>query len=387
MSQLSLSQTDIANIMNRFPQNFELSYETISHKKVPTDYKLALAVPVGKKYFAWFSFYQNQNVLYMMELNKEKKIVKITIMDAKFNHELSLGSLLYGIFLPETNQFVIEDIHYFCGIPMKNLQFGNKMFYIHKILENFVEKGNSKNVHFSVPVLWWFSSHNDENHKIPEEMKNKIEYPVHHIQYRSLDRVLPFFNYSVQRKPFANSEQQQKQSLETIINDVKIPYANADFNKPQYRYPSVFRVKADIRFDIYHLYAYERTERKMVYYNTAYIQNVKKSYFMNSIFRKIKENTNLDYIEESDDEEDFQNIDVDKYVDLNLEIPMECEFHSKFKRWIPMRIMPKNTPIVPIDKLVFMNINASRENLSKNNTNYQKIRRGQNDNKNYHKKY
>ena len=384
MSVISLSQTDIANVMNRFPQNFELSYETISHKKVPNDYNLALAIPVGKKYFAWFSFYQNQNVLYLMELNKEKKIVKTTIMNAKFNHELSLGSLLYGTYLPETNQFVIEDIHYFCGIPMKNLQFGHKITYVYKVLENLVEKGNSKNVHFSVPVLWWFSSHCEEHQpdKMPEEMNNKISYQVHHIQYRSLGSILPFLNYSVQRKLFANSEQKQKQTLDSIINDVKIPYASLDFNKPQYRYPSVFSVKADIRFDIYHLYAYERTEKKMVYYNTAYIQNVKKSYFMNSIFRKIKENTNLDYIEESDDEDDFQNIEVDKYVDLNLEMPMECEFHPKFKRWIPVRVMPKNTPIVPIDKLAFMNTNASRENLLKNTS--INIQRNKQYNRNHH---
>ena len=35
---------------------------------------------------------------------------------------------------------------------------------------------------------------------------------------------------------------------------------------------------------------------------------------MNNIFRNIKENTNLDALEESDDEEEFENISLDKYV-------------------------------------------------------------------------
>ena len=50
---------------------------------------------------------------------------------------------------------------------------------------------------------------------------------------------------------------------------------------------------------------------------------------MNSLFRKIRENDNLDYIEESDDEDDFQNIDEDKYVDVNKVLYMECIFNKK----------------------------------------------------------
>ena len=71
---------------------------------------------------------------------------------------------------------------------------------------------------------------------------------------------------------------------------------------------------------------------------------------MNDIFRKIKENKNLDFIEESDDEEDFQDTKEDKYVDLQKIIQMECVFHSKFKRWIPKRIV-RNQRIVHISQL------------------------------------
>mgnify|MGYP003328747202 CR=1 FL=1 len=56
------------------------------------------------------------------------------------------------------------------------------------------------------------------------------------------------------------------------------------------------------------------------YYNIMFIPDYKTSVMMNNIFRKIKENKNLDYIEESDDEDDFQNIDIDKYVDTLIKI-------------------------------------------------------------------
>ena len=39
---------------------------------------------------------------------------------------------------------------------------------------------------------------------------------------------------------------------------------------------------------------------------------------MNSLFRIIKENKYLDALEESDDEDEFENINEDKYVFLNI---------------------------------------------------------------------
>ena len=88
-----------------------------------------------------------------------------------------------------------------------------------------------------------------------------------------------------------------------------------DFLKPQYKYNTTFEVKADIDYDIYHLFAYG-AKAKPIYYNVMYIPDYKTSVMLNKIFRKIRENDNLDYIEESDDEDDFQNTEPDKYVDL-----------------------------------------------------------------------
>ena len=72
---------------------------------------------------------------------------------------------------------------------------------------------------------------------------------------------------------------------------------------------------------------------------------------MNGLFRKIRENINLDYIEESDDEDDFEDMREDKYVDLKKTLHMECIFHTKFKRWIPVRIVNPREKLVYIYKL------------------------------------
>jgi hypothetical protein len=62
---------------------------------------------------------------------------------------------------------------------------------------------------------------------------------------------------------------------------------------------------------------------------------------MNKLFRKIKENENLDALEESDDEEEFENQDIDKYVHLDKEYNMICEYNYKHKKWTPLRLAPR----------------------------------------------
>ena len=91
-------------------------------------------------------------------------------------------------------------------------------------------------------------------------------------------------------------------------------------------------IKADIKDDIYHLYNEE-------YVGTALIPNLETSKMMNSIFRNIKENKNLDLLEESDDDEDFENIDEAKYVDLEKVVNMECSYHPKFRKWVPIKVV------------------------------------------------
>ena len=65
----------------------------------------------------------------------------------------------------------------------------------------------------------------------------------------------------------------------------------------------MFLVKAEIECDIYSLY-YNTRSSKLEKYSTAFIANYKTSVWMNALFRTIKENDNLDYLEESDDEEE-----------------------------------------------------------------------------------
>ena len=57
---------------------------------------------------------------------------------------------------------------------------------------------------------------------------------------------------------------------------------------------------------------------------------------MNRLFRNIRENDWLDALEESDDEEEFENIDLDKFVDMEKEYLIECQYFPAFKKWSPV---------------------------------------------------
>ena len=368
--------------MRRFPE-FELSYETISHNKVSDLYDVCLAIPTGKKCCAWFTFHQDKNVCYLFELNREKKITKGRIIHVGqgpkvpttnlvddlrssdkfgYNSSLSLGTVIYGTIWYENvlhessddrNFFIVEDILHFEGIPMKFSSFGERIGFLQQFMlkiGNSFDRNNA--LVFALPLLWK-AVLNDKmwNYPdiIPTNIIKTIAYPVHHIQYRSLKEIMPYLNVNIQRKINVPVQPVQKQSH---LKEDMIDYSKRiDLSKPQYRCKTVFQVSADLQFDIYHLYAYGKNNQ-IVYYNVAYIPSYKTSVFMNGLFRKIRENINLDYIEESDDEADFQDTSESKYVDTKKIMLMECVFNNKFKKWMPIKVVDKKSKVVHIYNLI-----------------------------------
>ena len=67
---------------------------------------------------------------------------------------------------------------------------------------------------------------------------------------------------------------------------------------------------------------------------------------MNNLFRTIKENHNLDSLEESDDESEFENENADKFVFLEKAYNMVCAYNNKFKKWEPVKLSTKGNKII-----------------------------------------
>ena len=79
---------------------------------------------------------------------------------------------------------------------------------------------------------------------------------------------------------------------------------------------------------------------------------------MNTLFRNIKENRNLDLLEMSDDEDEFEDVSEDKYVDTQKIISMKCVYIPRFKKWKPISIAKRDDKVFLKSQI----INLERKN-------------------------
>lgn len=354
-----------SHIIQRLPANPKLSYETISHKKVSKDtHPVCFAIPQAKKCFAWFTYDEAADICLLLDLNRDMKISAVSkiAMDLTRSSGLALGTLLYGSVLNDS--FLIEDIVYYKGVGLSGLTFGAKLGFIQEFLQlNEFLRACSKidsSVRFALPAFF----ENPTDDADLATIMSTVPYMVHHIQYRPLTTIAPLYNVFLNkqnRPPWTSAISVATADTHSVADTHSTPssvpsikdiyrislHDRCHFGLPQYKQLTTFIVSADIQYDIYHLYAWSTKTRSYIYYDVAYIPNYNVSVQMNGIFRKIRENQNLDGIEESDDEEDFQDIREDKHVDLDKTAIMECVFHSKFKRWVPLRIVAQNAGKTP----------------------------------------
>jgi hypothetical protein len=163
-------------------------------------------------------------------------------------------------------------------------------------------------------------------------------YVVRYIQYRNSERIMPYQNKIFQK------------TIETKTISLSYTENSLGLHHPIYKQSCTFWIKADIASDVYYLFAMDSFQQP-IFYQYCLIPNYQTSIWMNSLFRNIKENKHLDYIEDSEDEEEFENIKEDKYVFLDRILKIECVFNWKFKRWVPIKIN-QNGCIPSLDLLI-----------------------------------
>ena len=312
-----LSDQEIESILLGFPK-FERCYERITHNKV-LDASLILAIPEGKKCFTWFTVYKNENVCFLLDINEKKQIVNMTKIDASFDNKLSLGTIFYGTVFNKNNisYFFIEDLYYYKGKNWLNSVYLNKLEIIRDIFRNDLNQVTLDNsMIFGLPLISY--------------------------DFQSIIKDIQLLPYKVDNLKFRFNDITKSKKIVTM--KYFKPNANKEFNKKDCRKEAIFKITPDIDPDMYNLFIYK--DGKEEYYDSAFISDYKTSVMMNKLFRNIKENDNLDAIEESDDEEDFEDIREDKYVYLDRSFNMICEYNSKFKRWCPMRLAVQNDKII-----------------------------------------
>tara|TARA_B100001250_G_scaffold407372_1_gene428014 strand:- start:254 stop:1273 length:1020 start_codon:yes stop_codon:yes gene_type:complete len=292
----NLNNNKYKSVLYRFPK-LELPYEHMTHKIVRGD--IYIAIPKGQKYFAWYTYYKNKNTLFLININyKTGAIQNIEEAPSIFSNEFCLGTVLYGTIVYQNGIkcFVADNIFYYCGHNVYDEPFEYKLSLFSDMFSNHVSPYIYTKNQLCICMPMYETSYS----KLAENISN-VGYIIYNIQIRNL------------------------KGDTTYLNCSKVPDIN---------YTATFLVRPDIQNDVYHLFL-----DKDEYYNIAYVPSYKSSVFLNALFRNIKENDNLDALEESDDEDEFENIAQDKFVNLNKQFKMKCIFSKKFKKWIPLEVI------------------------------------------------
>jgi hypothetical protein len=343
-----LSDIEKKEVLKDFP-NIKLSYENIVYKKVYNS-DIILAIPEGIKCFAWFTNIENKNVCLVMEIGMNKQITNVKITNTCFSNELSYGTILYGtrFYYKHNHFFTIEDIFCYKGQNIERENWGNKFTILNNLLKKEL-KQVSYNNSFLVFGLPLFSKDiMDITNKI-----NNVSYKINTIQFRLYNRVNNYLIISYENYIKNNTGNNAGNNIgnnQAFVSKTKNTNSyqskNEKYNiKNILKQEIVFKIKPDVQNDIYHLYCLNNKLNE-VYYNNAHIPDYKTSVFMNNLFRNIKENTNLDALEESDDEEEFENENEHKFVYMEREHNIVCLYNYKFKKWYPVKLADVKSKIV-----------------------------------------
>lgn len=293
-----LSDNDKKKILNRFP-TVELSYDKILHKKVYAD--LFMIQPKGIPSFLWFTYYGNRNICIVLQLNRKGNVKQLNVFPVCFERELSYGTLLYGTYFLVGNQnyFSCEDIFVYQGNNVHSYSLTRKMYYIKRIFTEFILQKAYNKTFLLVGLPVWCHNYNDALSKA---------------------KTLPYSVYGIK------SFNTKLSGNETLGIHIYHRTLNVE---------GVFLVQPTLKDDIYNIFCRGSNCK----YGTACVPSFRRSAQLNSLFRKVKENDNLDLLEESDDEEEFENVCEDKYVYLHKKLVMKCVYHKRFKKWEPIEVI------------------------------------------------
>jgi len=300
-----LTDNEKKTLLKRFP-DVELSYENVLHKKVFAN--LFMIIPKGQKVFLWITYYKNKNIAFLLILNHRGNITNIEQCSMCFDSCLAYGTIMYGTLFKNVDikHFCCEELHMYKGKKVNCLELCKNFDLLRNMFKNHI-KQKAYNKSFVIPG-------------IPACYPNK---PAAEI-------IIPTLPYSTYGIKLFNLKNETELGIQLV--------------KEQYITEAIFKVTATVRDDIYNLFCFDHYN-PTIPYGLAMIPTYKRSVMMNNLFRTIKENGNLDLLEESDDEEEFENINEDKYVNLNKTLIMKCVYSPRFRKWEPISIIKDKVKI------------------------------------------
>ena len=300
--------------------------------------ELVMFIPHGKRCLFWFTTQGSQNICVVLEAFYVNNISQSYVIKTMFETSLCTGrgTILRGTYFYYKDLYLgaIEDVYYYKGKQTQHLPLLERLDILNHLFKHDIRQSRlfKQNVVMSLCIIKSGKTSISEL----EQTARSVPYKLKYIQYRFNTKTTSISNVNVDNW----LKNVTTISPPPLRKNVQQRY-NHNFNNIQIS-DMVFKVKAELQSDIYLLYVYGRDGEDM-FYGYAGIQNYETSAFMNKQFRKIKENDNLDLLEESDDEEEFENINIDKYVKLDISRKILCKYLHTIDKWVPYKsVHPKN---------------------------------------------
>ena len=332
------------SIIDRFPPyNNKLCMNgiritSIDKESLDTYYSIR---PIGKKSIIWFSYYNDRlltlfkyidtntntntntsSEFYILktkvhnkngeksEAKSEAKAYSTPDNTLYFNNVLLLGYYTGDYFILD-NIINYSQYNYFIQTNQYASNFRMRLNLFNTVMDKIFALGNTMDLKIRLPFI-------SDNYS---EVFNNI--------------------YNIGYKPYGIGVYRNNRSYIYPLSANTQQQVNTD-TRSNHKKEEIFKITADIEQDTYNLYRTYIASKLDVFVGTALIDTYTLSVYMNTYFRNIRENRNLDYIEESETEDDFEDTDVSKYVNLDKSGLFLCKYNDRFKKWTPRFLMNKS---------------------------------------------
>jgi hypothetical protein len=293
------------NVLPNIPQCVEAIMDTPEHI-----HNLCIAIPEGTKGMVWFK----QNKCYILTLSKDKRTFDSVSVDESVIYFPNQETLLYGTFYFINNfeqfYFTVEDIFTYKNTNVSSYPIDVKI------------------------NIWKYILDNETTPFYTETSPFIIGIPFMTKCWKEMCEILPHISYKIYSVRFHFEDEVMIEKMITTVSRIHYYYLfSQNHSTPivpeKVQQTNTFLVQADTTIDIYYLYTMSSQE----YVGIACVQTLATSTYLNTIFRNIKEDMNIDVLEESDDEDNYHMV-----VDTTKRVAMECVYNTRFKKWTPVKL-------------------------------------------------
>lgn len=309
------------------------------------------AIPEGQRCLLWFTSTssalttgvensESMNRCVLIELSDVNRMGKRYPIKTCFHSSLAYGSgtVVMGTLsrIANLKTVAVHNMYSYKGTPYNNMKYLDKLRLIDSMFRHEIQQISyfPDQVVIGLPLM----APGDISHDELLTYLRSAPYPVAAAQYRYNDRKdNSVVNVSMSNMMIVPAEKTTEKEASATVKYIDYRAIRSG----RIRVPDeVFSVTPDIQNDVY------RLSTTAGYHGFAAIQSYETSKFMNKLFRNIKENGNLDLLEESDDEDDFENVAEDKYVHMDKTFRLLCRYLHKINKWEPYKIADRGRQIV-----------------------------------------